>query len=176
VSYPLASISTIKCHLVVYYRTLSRFKIINKFKSLLDTYQGPYKDKFYYWTGLQLMIRALYFGISSLDRNINIAISIILCSIIIGLHGIVCTFKIKYKNYQELILFFNLHGLYVISSYTQVTANTTVVNILIIMAVVHFSSIIIYHMITYVCGGVIRDKIQLNINTLTGSQFVYQLE
>jgi len=36
------------------------------------------------------------------------------------------------------------------------------------MAIVHFSFIIIYHMITYVCGGMIRDKIQLHINTLTG--------
>jgi len=37
------------------------------------------------------------------------------------------------------------------------------------MAIVHFSFIIIYHMITYVCGGMIRDKIQLHINILTGN-------
>jgi len=149
-------------------RALSRFIIINKFKPLLDAYQGPYKDKFYYWTGLQLMIRAVFFGISSLDRNINIAISIILLSVIIGLHGIVCPFTIKYKNYQEMILFFNLHGLYVISFYDQITTTTTAINILITMVVVHFCFIIIYHMITYVCGGIIRDKIQLSINAFTG--------
>ena len=87
---------------------------------------------------------------------------------IIGLHGIVYPFKIKYKNYQELILFFNLQGLYVISFYGQGTTNTTAVNIMITMAVVHFSFIIAYHMITYVCGGVIRNKIKFSVNTLTG--------
>ena len=61
--------------ILLFTRTLSRFRFINKFKPLLDAYQGPYKDKFYYWTGLQLLMRAVLFGISSLDRNINIAIS-----------------------------------------------------------------------------------------------------
>ena len=151
--------------ILLFTRTLSRFRFINKFKPLLDAYQGPYKNKSYYWTGLQLLIRVVFFGISSLDRNINIAISIILLSIIIGLHGVMQPFKIKYKNYQELLLFFNLHGLYVSLSYTgnQVTA----VNIMITMAAFHFSLIIVYHMITYVCGGVIKNKILFSVNTLT---------
>ena len=153
--------------ILLFTRTLSRFRFINKFKPLLDTYQGPYKDKFYYWTGLQLLIRTVFFGISSLDRNVNIAISIILLSVIIGLNGVMQPFKIKYKNYQELLLFFNLHGLYVSLLYSQGTANSTTVNVAITVSVVHFSFIIVYHMITYVYGGVIRNKIQLSVNTLT---------
>ena len=78
--------------------SLSRFRFINKFKPLLDAYQGPYKDKYYYWTGLQLLIRAVFFGISSLDRNTNISISILLLSVIIGFHGMMQPFKIKHKN------------------------------------------------------------------------------
>ena len=39
---------------------------------------------------------------------------------------------------------------------------------IIILAAVHFIFIITYHIITYMFGGVIRDKIQLTINTLTG--------
>ena len=94
--------------ILLFTRTLSRFRFVNKFKPVLDAYQGPYKDKFYYWTGLQLTIRAVLFGISSLDRKTNIAISIIIFGMILGLHGMVRPFKIKYKNYQELILFLNL--------------------------------------------------------------------
>ena len=153
--------------ILLFTRTLSRFRFINKFKPLLDAYQGPYKDKFYYWTGLQLLIRAVFFGISSLDRNINIAISILLLSVIIGLHGVMQPFKIKYKNYQELLLFFNLHGLYVSLLYSQDIANSTAVNVAITVSAIHFSFVIVYHMITYVCGGVIRNKIQLSVNTLT---------
>ena len=154
--------------ILLFTRTLSRFRFINKFKPLLDAYQGPYKIKYYYWTGLQLLIRAVFFGISSLDRNVSITISILLLSVIIGLHGIVCPFKVKQKNYQELLLFFNLHGLYVIISYAGSQDTDFNSNIMIIMAAVHFSLIIVYHMITYVHGGVIRNRIQLSVNTLTG--------
>ena len=38
---------------------------------------------------------------------------------------------------------------------------------MITMAAFHFSLIIVYHMITYVCGGVIKNKILLSANTLT---------
>ena len=64
--------------ILLFTRTLSRFRFINKFKPLLDTFQGPYNDKFYYWTGLQFLIRAVLFGISSLDKNLNLTVSIIL--------------------------------------------------------------------------------------------------
>ena len=153
--------------ILLFTRTLSRFRFINKFKPLLDAYQGPYKDKFYYWTGLQLLMRAVFFGISSLDRNINIAISILLLSAIIGFHGMMQPFKVKYKNYQEMLLFFNLEGLYVILSYSQGISNTTAVNVMITIGAVHFSFITVYHMITFVYGGVIRDKIQWSVNTFT---------
>ena len=154
--------------ILLFTRTLSRFRFINKFKPLLDAYQGPYKNTFYYWTGLQLLMRAVFFGISSLDRNINIVISILLLSAIIGL-GAMQPFKIKYKTYQEMLLFFNLHGLYVSLLYSQLQGNasSTVVNVGITLAAVHFSFIIVYHMITYVYGGVIRNKIQLSVSTFT---------
>ena len=64
--------------ILLFTRTLSRFRFVNKFKPLLDAYQGPYKIKFYYWSGLQLLIRAMVFGISSLDSRINISISIVI--------------------------------------------------------------------------------------------------
>ena len=139
--------------------------MINKFKPLLDAYQGPYKDKFYYWTGLQLLIRFLFFGLSSLDRNINLIVSAILLTIFAGLCGLSQPFKNKVKHYQELILIFNLHGLYVISFDNN---SSTAVNITITLAAVHFTLIITYHIVTYMFGRVIRDKIQLSVNALTG--------
>ena len=154
--------------ILLFTRTLSRFRFINKFKPLLDAYQGPYKIKFYYWTGLQLVIRAVLFGISSLDRKINVAISIVIFGMIIGMHGMVRPFKTKYKNYQEAVLFLNLQGLYVVSLYGQGSTSTTVVQTTITMAAIHFIFIITYHIITYVYGGVIRSKIQLGVNTFTG--------
>ena len=154
--------------ILLFTRTLSRLRFINKFKPLLDAYQGPYKDKYYYWTGLQLLIRAVFFGISSLDRNINLTISIILLGILGGIHGIIQPFKMMYKNYLELVLLLNLQSLYAILSSYQDGNNLTIVTIMLSMAAIQFTFIITYHMITYVCGGVIRNKIQLSINTFTG--------
>jgi len=34
---------------------------VNKLKPLLDAYQGPYRDKFRYWTGLLLLVRIMLF-------------------------------------------------------------------------------------------------------------------
>ena len=110
--------------ILLFIRTLSRFRFINKFKPLLDAYQGPYKSTFYYWTGLQLLTRAVFFGISSLDRNINIAISILLLSAIIGLHEAMQPFKVNYINYltfMDCMLLFSL-------LYSQDNANLITIN------------------------------------------------
>ena len=55
--------------ILLFTRTLSHLKFIDHFKPLLDAFQGPYKDKFYYWTGLLLLLRAVFFGVSALDRR-----------------------------------------------------------------------------------------------------------
>ena len=146
-------------------RSLSRFQFINKFKPLLDAYQGPYNVRFYYWTGLQLVIRAVFFGISALDKSTNLIIGSIFLSIIIGLHGVVHPFKDNFKNYQELVYIINLHILYTftLSDYQGVA----MVNVMVTIAAIQFIFIIIYHIITYSYSGVIRMKINHFTNTVT---------
>ena len=143
---------------LLFTKTLSKFKFITKFKPLLDAYQGPYKIKFYYWNGVQLVIRIVFYGISSLDRNINLTISIMLLTIIAVLQGWLRPFKIKFKNLNELMFIIYLHFLFLILLYSQDTDTST--NTVVAIAAVHFTSIIIYHIITYTCGGVIRHRIQ----------------
>ena len=150
--------------LLLFTRTLSRFRMVNKFKPLLDAYQGPYKNKVYYWTGLQLLMRVVFFGISSLDRNINLTVSIIMFGILGGLHGIVRPFKKKYKNYQELLLMLNLQILYAISQYTP---DTNTITIMVTITAVQFMIIVAYHVITYLYPAVISYNLRLSINTLT---------
>jgi len=38
-------------------------KLVNKFKPLLDAYQGPYLDKFRFWTGFMLWVRIILFAV-----------------------------------------------------------------------------------------------------------------
>ena len=143
--------------ILLFTKILSRFQFINKFRPFLDAYQGPYKFRFYYWTGLQLLVRALFYGISALDRNINLTIGSIILSVMIGLHGVVYPFKNNFKNNQELLYIINLQVLYILtlSEYQGVTS----VNVLVTVAAVQFIFIIIYHIITYSYSRLIRIKI-----------------
>ena len=60
---------------------------------MLDAYQGPYKDKYYFWTGLELVMRAVFFGLSALNRNTNLMISSILIGMAACIHGTAFPFK-----------------------------------------------------------------------------------
>ena len=63
-------------------KTAMRLKLVNRFKPLIDAYQGPYKYKYYYWGGAQLVTRAVFFGLSALDRNTNLTIEVTLLATI----------------------------------------------------------------------------------------------
>ena len=76
-------------------------------------------------------------------------------------------FKVMHKNYQEFVVLLNLQALYAISLY-QDGNNLTSVTIMISTVALQYTFIITYHIVTYVCGGVIRNKIQPSINTFTG--------
>ena len=151
--------------ILLFTRTSSRFQFINKFKPLLDAYQGPYKLKFYYWTGLQLLIKALFFGTSALDNNTNLTIGSIILSVMISLHGAVHPFKSIIKNYSEFLYIINLQVLYILtlSDYQGVTS----VNVMVTVAALQFIFIIIYHIITYSYSGMIRIKINYFTNAVT---------
>ena len=52
------------------------FKWVNRLKPFLDAYQGPYSDKFRYWTGLMLMIRVPLFIIYTVNFKNDLAINL----------------------------------------------------------------------------------------------------
>ena len=104
--------------LLLFTRKLLCIKVINRFKPLLDPYFGPYKDRYYYWTGLQLLIRALFLGLSALSTPINLISGIIVLGTLLFIQGSVHPFKSRYKNYQELLLILNLQAVYTIALYS----------------------------------------------------------
>ena len=148
---------------LLFTRWLSRFRFINKFKPLLDIYQGPYKDRFYYWTGLQLVIRVLFFGISTLERYLYLAIGNILLIAIGFLQGYCNPYTVERKNVNDILLFFNLLGFHTLLTYVKDDNIPTIVNVMITFSAVHFMFIIAYHIVSYVHGGVIRNKMCLPI-------------
>jgi len=43
--------------ILLFTKPLMRFRIIHWFKPLLNAFQGPLKSQYYYWVGIQLLIR-----------------------------------------------------------------------------------------------------------------------
>ena len=86
-------------------KTAMRLKLVNHFKPLIDAYQGPYKYKYYYWAGLQLVIRAVFFGLSALDRNINLTVGIILLAVIILFKEVLSLLKIITRIYMRPVFY-----------------------------------------------------------------------
>ena len=160
--------------ILLFTRTLSRFNVINKFKPLLDAYQGPYKFKFYYWTGLQLLIRAVIFGTSSLDRNLNLTINIALFSILEVTQGTVKPFKSQFKNFQEHSLLMNIIVLYAFLLYDHKAISTIVVNIMISITAIYLMLIIAHHIIIYACSQVISNKIKSGSDAMIKWMYKWQ--
>ena len=129
--------------ILLFTRTLSYFKVVTYFKPLLDAYQGPYKVKFYYWTGLQLLIRAVFFGLTALDRNVNLTVSILLIGVLIWLQEKMAPFKSKLNNYMEVLCLFNLLVIFVISLYA--TSNDVVISIFVSLAMIQLLWVILWH-------------------------------
>ena len=148
---------------LLFTRTLSRFRIVTYFKPLLDVYQGPFKAKFYNWIGLHLVIRALFFGLSALDKKLNLLIGSVILIAVESVVGYTCPYKDSLKNLHEMILLFNLNVQYVLMLSGD---SFSAVNVMIALAAIQFIFIMIYHVFNYTLSGGLKSKIQQYISTL----------
>ena len=152
-------------------RLLSRHKMINYFKPLLDAYQGPYKNHCYFWPGLQLTMRAIFFGLSALDKNINLAIGVVVLAAMLGIHGYVRPFKSTFKNIQELIFIFNLTVLFVFLL-SESTSSAIIVNTSVAIASVHFVIILLKNLRLYQCLLILESISRKHKNVVSLKQFI----
>ena len=157
--------------LLTFTRLLSRHKMINYFKPLLDAYQGPYKNHCYFWPGLQLIIRAVFFGLSALDKNINLSIGVVLLAAMLGIHGYVRPFKSTFKNIQELILIFNLIMLLVFVQSENIS--NIIVNTSVAIASIHFVIILLNNLRLYQCLPILQSISRKHENVINLKQFIY---
>ena len=145
---------------LLFTKSLSYFKIVTKFKPLLDAYQGPYKIRYYYWTGLQLVTRAIFFGVSSLDRETNLMIGSVLLAISVWLHGKVSPFNGTINNAIESSFLLNLLIIFIVSLYTY---SVTVVNIFVSIAMLKMVCITLYNGYELVHGIFLYKITRMNL-------------
>ena len=131
--------------LLIFSRQLLHFKCIKFVKPLLDAYQHPYRKNFYFWIGLQILIRVLLFGLSALEKHVNLSISIILFGVLIWLTGKFSPFKSAKNNILEALFLLNLFMIFTSTISLHKTAGNVITNILISLAMFKLLFIIALH-------------------------------
>ena len=141
-------------------RTVSRWSFINHFKPLLDVYFSPYKPKYPFWAGLQLLIRSGFFMLSALSRNTGLSYGVVLVVIVLCTHGIIQPFKSRFANFQESLVLLNLSVVYYIAALYCENENRFyklhIIRLLIITVLVYFALFIFCHCIMLLYGNVIK--------------------
>ena len=137
--------------ILLFTRYLSRFRMINYYKPLLDAFQGSYKDKYYYWIGLQLTIRSLFFAMYAFQGKLKLILSAILLVIFSICCGHIHPHKNKIVNLLELLLLMNLTIMYAVSYQSSERIFSIATNIMISLTFIQLFAIIFYHFLVYTC-------------------------
>ena len=88
------------------------FRWVNRLKPFLDAYQGPYSDKFRFWSGLLLLIRSVLFVVYVINYTDDISMNFFWTIAVIALLIAVLLRKPVYRhgisNWIELSCLFNI--------------------------------------------------------------------
>ena len=134
--------------ILLFTRYLSWFRVINRFKPLLDAFQGSYKDTYYYWVGVHITLRSLFYALYAFELNLRLLLAVIVLVLFTSYFGYIQPYKKRVINVQELMLLANLiilHAGYKYSIFPIIT------DVMISLAFIQFCTIVMYHFLIYTC-------------------------
>ena len=137
--------------ILLFMRFSLQLKAINHFKPILDAFLGSYKDKYYYWVAVHIILRTIPFALYGFQTNLRLLLSTIIIVIFTVYHGHAYPHKNKLVNIQELLLLLNLIIMYAVSYQCNESLFSIVTNIMISLAFIQFCTIVLCHFLTYTC-------------------------
>ena len=137
--------------ILLFSRFLSQFRIINRFKPLLDAFQGSYKDKYHYWIGLTMIIRSTLFSLYAFQVKMRLILSTTLLMCFALSSGYFHPNKNKLVNFQDTLTLLNITIMHAMSYQSDSRLFSIVSNIMIACTFAHFCLILFYHIGTYTC-------------------------
>ena len=136
--------------ILLFTKPLMRFKIIHRFKPLIDAFQGSFKSHYYYWIGIQLLIRNIIALLSVLEEAISLTISCIIIVTVAIIHGYIQPNKSKIVNFQESLLLYNFITLCIFLIFNRSeTLNVIMINVVVGLSFLHCALILVYHVFTF---------------------------
>ena len=146
---------------LLFSRFLSRFRLINRFKPLLDAFQGSYKDKCYHWIAVDIIFRCIIFSLYSFQRKLRVFLATIILVVFTTCYGYVCPSKNKLVNIHNLLLLVNLTIMYAVPLIDNEKVFRFVSNFLISLTLMQFCITLLCHFLTYTfhCNVIIKEKL-----------------
>ena len=146
---------------LLFRRYLAQFKIVNHLKPLLDAFQGSYKDRYYHWIAVHIILRSIFFSLYGFQVKLRLFLSSIILVLFSICYGYLQPNKSKLINIQELSLLANLIIMYVVAVLNSENIFSIVINLMISVAFVQFCIIILCHFLTYTfhCNSAIKKKL-----------------
>ena len=136
---------------LLFTRYLSWFRLINRFKPLLDAFHGSYKHKYYYWVGVHITLRSLFYALYAFELHLRLIFAVIILTLFICYFGYIQLYKNKLINSQELLLLANLTILYAVSNQNNTKIFFIITNVMISLVFIQFCTIVVYHFLIYTC-------------------------
>ena len=134
---------------LLFTRYLSRFRIVNHFKPLIDAFQGSYRNKYYYWHAVHMMCRSMFFSFYAFQLKLRLILATILLVIFTGYYGYLRPNKNKIVNFQELSILVNLTIMYAVSIQENEKIFSIITNIMMTLALLQFGIIVLCHILVY---------------------------
>jgi len=136
--------------IVLFTKPLMKFNIINRFKPIIDAFHGPFKYQYYYWVGVQLLVRNVTVLFTIFGKPLNITLSCIIVITMAIIHGYIQPNKNKLINVQESLLLYNYIILCVLLLFSESELlNIIIVNVMVGLSFLHSLLIIVYHFFAY---------------------------
>ena len=166
------------------------FKWVNRLKPFFDAYQGPYSDKFRFWTGLLLISRVVLFIVyasnyesdPSLSFFCTTAIAVILAMILVK----TAVYRHNLANSIELLSLLNIVTLCAVSWLTTTTGyekwpypiRECTIYISVSVMIVVFLGIVLYQLVIMTCPKAFdkRRKLVEQTTTVDTDQFSVSAE
>ena len=136
---------------LLFTRYLSRFRVVNHFKPLIDALQGSYKDKYYYWIAVHMMFRSMFFSFYAFQVKLSLILATISLVIFTSYYAYLKPNKNRIINFQELSTLVNLSIMYAVSIQENEKIFSIVTNVMMIMALIQFSIVAVGHFFVYTC-------------------------
>ena len=151
--------------ILLFSRHLSRLKVVNHCKPLLGAFQRPYKDKYYYWFAVHMILRGIFFSLYAFQVKLRLILSNMMLVIFTSYYGYFQANKNKVVNFHELLILVNLTIMYALSVQDSKDIFIVSTNITMGLVLVQFSIIIASHFFVYTCHCKcsIKEKLMIRL-------------